>query len=61
LGINRDQVKGRVKVAKGTIKAATGKLVGNKMLQAKGNIQKNVGKIQAKFGDLKMNVKDSLK
>jgi uncharacterized protein YjbJ (UPF0337 family) len=61
MGINKHQVKGRVKIAKGTIKEATGKMVGNKMLQAKGNIQKNLGKIQAKFGDLKKNMKDSLK
>jgi len=61
MSINKHQVKGRIKEAKGTIKEATGKLVGNKMLQAKGNIQKNLGKVQAKFGDLKKNVKDSLK
>jgi uncharacterized protein YjbJ (UPF0337 family) len=61
MGINKDQVKGRVRKVKGTIKEATGKLVGNKMLQAKGNIQKNLGKVQAKFGDLKKNVNDSLK
>ena len=61
MSINKDQVKGRVEEAKGTIKEATGKLVGNKMLQAKGNIQKNLGKVQAKFGDVKQDVKDSSK
>jgi uncharacterized protein YjbJ (UPF0337 family) len=39
----------------------TGKLVGNKRLQAKGSIQKNLGKVQAKYGDLKKKVQDSLK
>ena len=48
-------------MAKGTIKEATGKLVGNKMLQTEGNIQKYLGKVQAKFGDFKKGVKDSLK
>jgi uncharacterized protein YjbJ (UPF0337 family) len=59
--INKDQVKGRVEEAKGTIKEPTGKLVGDKTLEAKGNIQKNLGKVQAKFGDVKQDVKDSSK
>jgi uncharacterized protein YjbJ (UPF0337 family) len=46
-------VKGRVKIGKGAINEATGRLVGNKMLQVKGYIQKNLGKVQAKLGDLK--------
>jgi len=58
MSINRDQVKGRVKVAKGVIKEAAGKLVGNKMMQAKGNIQKNLGKVQAKLGDVKEHLKN---
>ena len=57
MGINKDQVKGRVRKVKGTIKEATGKLVGNKMLQAKGNIQKNLGKVQAKVGDIEQDLK----
>jgi uncharacterized protein YjbJ (UPF0337 family) len=61
MAINKDQVKGRVKVVKGTVKQVTGKLVGSKRLQAKGNIQKNFGKVQAKYGDLKKKVQDSLK
>jgi uncharacterized protein YjbJ (UPF0337 family) len=44
-----------------TIKEAAGKLVGDKTLEAKGNIQKNLGKVQAKFGDVKQDVKDSSK
>ena len=59
--MNKDQLKGRVEEAKGTIKEATGKLVGDKTLEAKGNLQKNLGKAQEKVGDLKQDVKDSLK
>jgi uncharacterized protein YjbJ (UPF0337 family) len=59
--INKDQVKGRVKVVKGTVKQVAGKLLGSKKLQTKGRIQKNLGKVQAKYGDLKKGVKDSLK
>lgn len=61
MAINKDQVKGRVKSVKGTVKQVTGKLVGSKRLQAKGSIQKNLGKVQAKYGDLKKKVMDSLK
>jgi hypothetical protein len=34
---------------------------GGKTLEAKGNIEKNLGKVQAKFGDVKQDVKDSEK
>ena len=61
MSIKKDQVKGRVEEAKGTIKEATGKLVGDERLQAKGNAQKTLGKAQARFGDVKQHVKDSSK
>lgn len=58
--MNKDQVKGRVKEAEGKIKEVAGKLVGNEKLQAKGKVQRVVGKAQAKFGDVKKDVKDSI-
>jgi uncharacterized protein YjbJ (UPF0337 family) len=61
MSINKDQVKGRVEEAKGSIKEATGKVVGNAPLEAKGNIQKNLGKVQAKVGDIEKDLKDSAK
>jgi uncharacterized protein YjbJ (UPF0337 family) len=61
MGMNKDQVKGRVEEAKGSIKEGTGKLVGDERLEAKGNIQKNLGKVQAKVGDVKQDLKDSKK
>ena len=45
----------------GNIKEAAGKLVGNEKMQVKGKIQKNLGKAQAKFGDVKKDVKDAVK
>ena len=36
----------------------TGNVVGNKDLEIEGNVQKNVGKAQAGFGDAKEKVKD---
>jgi uncharacterized protein YjbJ (UPF0337 family) len=61
MSINKEQVKGHVEEAKGSIKEATGKVVGDATLEAKGNIQKNLGKVQAKVGDLKQDLKDSAK
>ena len=59
MSINKDQVKGRVEEVKGSFKEAAGKVVGDTTLEAKGNIQKNLGKVQAKVGDFKRDLKDS--
>jgi len=61
MSMNKDQVKGRVKEAKGKIKELAGKLVGNESLEAKARFQKTLGKAQAKFGDVKQDVKDAAK
>jgi uncharacterized protein YjbJ (UPF0337 family) len=54
MSINNDQIEGRIEEVKGTVKEATGKLLGDKSLEVKGNIQENLG-------DIKQNVNDSLK
>lgn len=61
MSMNRDQVKGRIKEAKGNIKVAAGKLVGNEKLEQKGKAQKILGEGQAKFGDVKKDVKETVK
>jgi uncharacterized protein YjbJ (UPF0337 family) len=61
MSINKDQIKGRVKEAKGKIKEVSGALVGNEKMEAKGKVQKNLGKAQAKYGDVKHDVKDIAK
>ncbi|MGO9327215.1 MAG: CsbD family protein [Steroidobacteraceae bacterium] len=61
MSMNKDQVKGRAEETKGSIEEATGKVVGDKTLEAKGNIQKNLGKIRAKFGDVKKDAIDAQK
>ena len=58
--MNKDQVKGRVEEAKGKAKELTGKVVGNKEMEVKGNVKKNIGKAQARVGDLKEDIKDAL-
>lgn len=57
MSINKDQVEGRVKEAAGKVQEVAGKMVGNPNQQAKGIINKNVGAVQAKFGDAKSNIK----
>ena len=61
MGINKDQVKGRVTEVKGKIKETAGKLVGNEKLQQKGKSEKALGAVQAKFGDVKKDVNDAIK
>ena len=57
MSINKDQVKGRVEETKGKIKEVAGKLVGNQTLEVKGKVQNIVGEAQAKFGDVKQDLK----
>ena len=61
MGINKDQVEGRVKEAAGKIQEVAGKTVGSTKQQVKGNINKNVGAAQAGFGDAKSRASDSAK
>ena len=61
MSINKDQVKGRVNEAEGKIKEVAGKLVGNENLEAKGKVQKDLGKAQARYGDVKKDVQDVIK
>jgi len=59
MSVNKDQVKGRVKEAEGKVKETAGALVGNDRLEVKGKVQKNLGKAQAAYGDVKSDLKDS--
>ena len=59
--INKDQVNGRVEEAKGSVKEITGKAIDDKGMQIEGNVQKNLGKAQAGYGDLKKDIKDGNK
>jgi uncharacterized protein YjbJ (UPF0337 family) len=61
LNMNKDQVKGRIRESKGKLKEVTGRIVGNKTLEEKGKIQKNFGKVQTSYGDLKSDLKKDIK
>jgi uncharacterized protein YjbJ (UPF0337 family) len=58
--INKDQVNGRIEESKGTVKEMTGKIMDDKGMEIEGNVQKNLGKAQAGFGDLKKDIKDDI-
>ena len=53
--MNKDQIKGRVE--EGKVKEVTGKILDDDDMELEGNVQKNVGKVQAGFGDLKEDIK----
>jgi uncharacterized protein YjbJ (UPF0337 family) len=59
--MNKDQVKGRAEQVKGSVKETTGKVVGNPDLEAEGKADRAAGKVQAGYGDLKKDVKDTVK
>ena len=51
--MNKDQVKGRAKEASGALKETVGKASGSASTQAKGAVEKVLGKTQAAYGDKK--------
>ena len=59
--MNKDQVKGRVEQAKGSIKEAAGKVARKPDLETEGQVDKAAGKVQSNYGDAKEKVKDALK
>jgi uncharacterized protein YjbJ (UPF0337 family) len=58
--VDKDQIKGRMKEAKGKIKEETGRMTGNENFRDKGKIEKGIGKVQSKYGDLKSDIKKDL-
>ena len=59
--MNKDQVNGRAETAKGNVKEAAGKLVGNERLTAEGQAEQAAGKVQSTVGDVKNNVGKAIK
>lgn len=59
--MNKNQVEGRIKEAKGKGKELAGKAVGNKQLQREGKVEKLGGKAEAAYGDLKKEVQRKTK
>jgi uncharacterized protein YjbJ (UPF0337 family) len=61
MGINKDQVEGRVKEAAGKVQESAGKATGSVNQQAKGLGKQVEGGTQAKYGDAKETLKGHLK
>ena len=61
MGINKDQVDGRVKEAAGKVQEVAGRVTGNHTQEAKGVINKNLGAAQAKVGDVTEKAKGVVK
>lgn len=58
--MNTDQAKGAIKNVAGKVQAETGKLTGNKEMEAKGLKNQVVGQAQKTVGDAKEVVKDAV-
>ena len=58
--MNKDQVKGRVEQAKGSVKEGVGKATDNPNLRDRGTADKVAGKTQATYGDAKSKVKSAV-
>jgi uncharacterized protein YjbJ (UPF0337 family) len=61
MGINKDQVDGRVKEATGKIQEVAGRVTGSPTQELKGKVKKTIGTAQAEFGDAKERVKDNVR
>jgi uncharacterized protein YjbJ (UPF0337 family) len=57
--MNKDQVKGRVREAKGKVKEIAGKAVGNRRVEAEGDAEQLAGKVQKSYGDAKNEARKS--
>ncbi len=58
--VNKDQVKGVAKQAKGSVKETIGRAAGNRQTEAEGIAEKTTGKVQKAYGDVKEKIKKSL-
>lgn len=59
--MNKNQVKGHAKEAKGKVKEVAGKLIGDKRMEYKGKAEKQGGKAEAKYGGFKRDTKKATK
>ncbi len=57
--MNKHQVAGRIKQAKGESKKITGEILGNGVLEQKGKIESATGKVETVYGDLKADLQTS--
>ena len=61
MGINKDQVDGRIKEATGKIQEVAGRVTGKPVQELKGKVKKTVGAAQAGLGDAVERDRDNAK
>jgi uncharacterized protein YjbJ (UPF0337 family) len=59
--MDKDRVEGSAKQAKGAVKDAAGKVLGDKKLQTEGKADKAEGKVQNAFGGAKDKLRETFK
>ncbi|SDX36542.1 CsbD family protein [Lysobacter enzymogenes] len=58
--MDKNRIEGVAKQVKGSVKEAIGKMTGDKRIELEGMAEKNLGKAQAKSGELADKVRDKL-
>jgi len=58
--MNDNQMHGRLEVAKGAMREAAGKIMGNKKLARKGKKEAEQGKVQSDVGDMTAGIEKSM-
>src|SRR5450755_1386504 len=51
--MNKDQIKGSAKEVKGKVKEIAGRVIGNPRVEAEGDDEQIIGKVQKTYGDIK--------
>ncbi|HEX7679420.1 MAG TPA: CsbD family protein [Thermoanaerobaculia bacterium] len=59
--VNRDEVKGKIDEASGTVKQNVGRAMGDQVLEEKGADQRASGKLEAGFGKARRKVGEAMK
>lgn len=59
--MDKQQIKGAIKKAKGKVKEVTGRAIGNEKLEREGKIEHAKGTAQKAYGDLKSDVDNASK
>ncbi|MCL1500812.1 CsbD family protein [Xanthomonas nasturtii] len=59
--MDKNRIEGTTKQVKGSVKEAIGRVTGDKSTELEGAAEKNVGKVQAKAGEVADKVRDASK
>jgi uncharacterized protein YjbJ (UPF0337 family) len=59
--LNKDEIKGKLNQAKGTIKDKAGELTGNRRLESEGEAENAKGHMQETWGETKRRVSNAVK